>query len=406
MSGIIGNNIVKNGLVLCLDAGSPKSCTGQPVTNLLTYSDTINSVWYGYCGPTSNITYNTTDVTDPSGTNTAVKVVRNGSNGCFGGGDVAMGLLHAQASDFLVAGKTYTTSVYLRGSVGGETIYFGLNDTHQGSVNVTTSWVRYSYTFTNISSTSRGFQFVDYGINHTYYVWGPQTVLGAVAGDYVASVGATNGTKNLTFRDLSGNNNNGTFTNAPVFSSSNLGVITFDGVDDYVSIPYSSNFDRNDFTIVGFIKTSTDDNTHDQVISRNHDVYDSTIKGWNISRLRNGLFPANGLRLMISDGSTGGDLFGPAISTNTWTHFAFVINKSVDGKAYVYINGSLYNTLSSLPSGNYYPTSGNPPIYIGCNKNIADFWTGQIAQISYYSRALSASEILQNFNATRKRFNI
>ena len=208
--------------------------------------------------------------------------------------------------------------------------------------------------------------------------------------------------------DLSGNNNTGTLTNfgATPFSNVNGGAIVFDGVDDYVSIPYSSNFDRNDFTIVGFIKTSTDDNTHDQVISRNHDVYDSTIKGWNISRLRNGLFPANGLRLMISDGSTGGDLFGPSISTNTWTHFAFVINKSVDGKAYVYINGSLYNTLSSLPSGNYYPTSGNPSIYIGCNKNIADFWTGQMSQISYYSRALSAGEVLQNFNATKTRFGL
>ena len=406
MAFIRGPNIVTNGLVLYLDAANRKSCTGQPVTNLLTYTNTLTTDWSGYCGPTSNITYNTTDVTDPLGTNTAIKVVRGSNVTC--NNTEAWGLLYSVfPSVILSSGKGYTVTVYARGASGGETIDFGLNDSHMTySQTLTTTWTRYTYYISSVSDTSRGMQFRNTTGNCTYYIWGPQVVLGTVAGDYVASVGTTNGTKNLTFRDLSGNNNNGTFTNAPVFSSSNLGVITFDGVDDYVSIPYSSNFDRNDFTIVGFIKTSTDDNTHDQVISRNHDVYDSTIKGWNISRLRNGLFPANGLRLMISDGSTQGDLFGPAISTNTWTHFAFVINKSVDGKAYVYINGSLYNTLSSLPSGNYYPTSGNPPIYIGCNKNIADFWTGQMSQISYYSRALSSSEIVQNFNATKTRFGL
>lgn len=34
--------------------------------------------------------------------------------------------------------------------------------------------------------------------------------------------------------DLSGNGNNGTLTNGPVFSTSNRGIITLDGVDDYV----------------------------------------------------------------------------------------------------------------------------------------------------------------------------
>ena len=39
-----------------------------------------------------------------------------------------------------------------------------------------------------------------------------------------------------TWRDLSGNNNNGTLTNGPTFNTGSLGSIVFDGVDDYVLI--------------------------------------------------------------------------------------------------------------------------------------------------------------------------
>ena len=37
-----------------------------------------------------------------------------------------------------------------------------------------------------------------------------------------------------TWKDLSGNNNNGTLTNGPTFSGANSGCIVFDGVDDSV----------------------------------------------------------------------------------------------------------------------------------------------------------------------------
>ena len=45
---------------------------------------------------------------------------------------------------------------------------------------------------------------------------------------------------------MSGNGNNGTLTNGPTFSTSNLGYINFDGVDDYVSGTFPS---LSDWTI-------------------------------------------------------------------------------------------------------------------------------------------------------------
>ena len=38
-----------------------------------------------------------------------------------------------------------------------------------------------------------------------------------------------------TWTDISGNNNNGTLTNGPTFSSTNGGAIVLDGADDYIN---------------------------------------------------------------------------------------------------------------------------------------------------------------------------
>ena len=201
--------------------------------------------------------------------------------------------------------------------------------------------------------------------------------------------------------DISGNNVNTDLTNA-AFNSTGY---VFSG-SQYITVPYSANLDRNDFTITGYCRTSTNDDTHDTVVSRNSDV-SATANGWNISRLRNGLTTANAFRFMIyGDSTTASQVQGPAISDNVWRHFAVVVDKSVSNTATIYINGVLYSTLGTLPVGNHYPASGSPPLYIGCNKTNADLWNGDIAQILYYQKSLTAAEVLQNFNATRKTYGI
>ena len=72
-----------------------------------------------------------------------------------------------------------------------------------------------------------------------------------------------------------------------------------------------------------------------------------------------------------------------------------------------YLNGELKNTssqgsgaIASLPTlsiGSYVNGGGTPGTY---------FHSGNIAQVSIYNRALSTSEILQNYNATKKRFGL
>ena len=62
------------------------------------------------------------------------------------------------------------------------------------------------------------------------------------------------------WNDVSGNGNNGTLTNGPTFSNANGGCIVFDGVDDYVNVPYNASkisFPSNNATICVWYRVST-----------------------------------------------------------------------------------------------------------------------------------------------------
>jgi hypothetical protein len=170
--------IVKKDLQLYYNREFVKSFRGEATTNLLTRTTTFDSgTWQGYCGSRTNVISNTIDTVDPFGKYNALKVVRNGVNTCYGAGAVAMGLLWSGPT-VLVAGQTYTMSFYARGRSGGETLRFGLNDVHTSGyyITLTTSWVRYSITFTNITDTTRGFQFISdqASAGETYYIAAPQ----------------------------------------------------------------------------------------------------------------------------------------------------------------------------------------------------------------------------------------
>ena len=89
---------------------------------------------------------------------------------------------------------------------------------------------------------------------------------------------------------------------------------------------------------------------------------------------------------------------GISLSLNTWTNIVW----KYDGSTMtVYINGiSLWSTTlsGSLPSN-------SNPTNIGYDEN-GWYWNGYIPVTTIYNRALTASEISQNFNALRGRYGI
>jgi hypothetical protein len=67
----------------------------------------------------------------------------------------------------------------------------------------------------------------------------------------------------------------------------------------------------------------------------------------------------------------------------------------------IYVNGSLY----SNTTGTYLPPSGNG-LEIGGDGDGLFSFTGQLSNYKHYNRALSAQEVLNNFNGLRNRFGI
>lgn len=129
--------------------------------NLAAYSEfdpsSIGTTWLNEsCGancvaPTS-VTADTSDVTDPDGGNTAVKLVVP----ALASGQIS-GILQV-LSPALTVGQPYTVKLCLRGAAGGESVEYGLqpNTGQDALVTLTTSWTCPTFTTTLASPTSQG----------------------------------------------------------------------------------------------------------------------------------------------------------------------------------------------------------------------------------------------------------
>jgi hypothetical protein len=190
-----------------------------------------------------------------------------------------------------------------------------------------------------------------------------------------------------TWYDVSGNGYNGILTNGPTYSSVNGGIINLDGVDDYsistvASIPASS-------TVAIWIKSSAYSGNKIP-ISIDGDSYGS---GPNI------YFSESKINWNTGDGAANA-FTNSSYPDSNW-HYIVVTNDS-STNAKLYIDGTLIGTAS------YRSTLSTVT---------SNFWIGKfhaggyeiaasIGQVQLYNRALSAAEILQNYNAMKGRYGL
>jgi hypothetical protein len=199
-----------------------------------------------------------------------------------------------------------------------------------------------------------------------------------------------------TWTDLSGNGNNGTLVNGPSYSSANGGSIIFDGVDDYIinssttSIP-TGNSSR---TIQFWVYPKADTNVFIQLGTGGGGNQIYSVQFYNTS----------GTRYLFSDGINGGNnltISGSQLPTlNTWNHITF----GNSGQNWFY-----YVNAVSQASGTWSTTINTigQKVIIGKRDDVvANTTNGNISQVSVYNRALSATEVLQNFNALKSRYGL
>lgn len=197
-----------------------------------------------------------------------------------------------------------------------------------------------------------------------------------------------------TWTDLSGNNNNGTLINGPTYSSANKGSIVFDGINDYVS---SSSFIPNitDKTLSGWVRLSSISQQGGGLInlqSNNGATFDSityneTNNGWGF-----------GSNFYARTGWSG-------VKETSTTQWINIVATYANLNYRIYRNGILIYTLNTFNVLNFNFSSISVIGYRHTGGTNA-YLSGNISQVSVYNRTLSASEVLQNYNATKGRYNL
>ena len=190
--------------------------------------------------------------------------------------------------------------------------------------------------------------------------------------------------------DRSGYNNSGSLVNGPTFSSDNVGSIVFDGIDDNVSVSQiGGTFSEMTFRTI--IKPNGNQVSAAGVLffrplaTGINFKYQST--GWQLGFHCNDLSPTY---------TWGG---GPTIPDNTISDVCLVVNST---KAVYYING--VNSAELVYS---YPSVTVSNLKIAVDSGVAGRnFKGAVYSACIYNRALSAQEVLQNYNAQKSRFNL
>ena len=209
-------------------------------------------------------------------------------------------------------------------------------------------------------------------------------------------------TTGTVWSDISGNSNNGTLINGPTFNSDNGGSIVFDGVNDTVDCGNSTTLNSSNITYNTWVRrtaswefngsclfwakpngTYTGNGFYIELFTTGTNFLDVITDGASINRFR--------------DTTNANSRF----PLNTWVNFCFTLNGSTPK---MYFNGVdstivITGTNAITPTNSTKYLMSNSPAY-------GNYTKGDVSQTSIYNRALSAQEVLQNYNALKGRYGL
>ena len=205
-----------------------------------------------------------------------------------------------------------------------------------------------------------------------------------------------------TWNDISRGGNNGTLVNGPAFSGSNGGSIVFDGVNDNIVLGNVLNMGTNSITVSVWVKLNTGSGTMGIAGKTSQRSYVGRYTIFIETSNINALFqPTSNYTITTS--------VTPYVD-GRFHNMCLTINRT--GFMTLYIDSSSVGTpvdVSSTSGVNL--NASTDYFYVGAYGNStgqtpALFLNGNIAQTTVYNRALTAQEVLQNYNATKTRFNL
>lgn len=182
------------------------------------------------------------------------------------------------------------------------------------------------------------------------------------------------------FSDTSGSLVNGTG-----FTSSNSGSLLFDGTNDYVDF---STYTPSANTVNIWVKFNSLQNG--PLVYVGTDSYASGVWSWSF-------FVYNGVFYFRANPGNFADFYETPPLGN-WINYTLVRDNG-SGQSLAYKNGVLFGTSSNSTLTNSYPN-------LRFAKASSVYASFNLSLVHIYNRALSATEIKQNYNANRDRFGI
>ena len=200
-----------------------------------------------------------------------------------------------------------------------------------------------------------------------------------------------------SWNDLTGNKNVGTLTNGPTYSSNNNGYLSFSAASSqYGTVANLGNLPI--WTVETFVQFTAAYNTKvSMVIGGQYNLSNKL----NFSIGTNNAPTNYNIAVGFFDGAWH-NTTGVAYAQNIWVH----ITGTYDGATIKqFTNGTQVDSLNYVGT----PSSGGE---IRINRRWDDIvssgnlFNTNIGSIKIYNRALSATEITQNYNATKTRFGL
>lgn len=214
---------------------------------------------------------------------------------------------------------------------------------------------------------------------------------------YDASITASYPNTGVAVNDLSGNGKGGTLENGASYSSAKGGAFSFDGVDDYLDIGTISPLSA--YSAEVWIKANkltggnADQNEYGFTIMSASSNYALRVSVGGSTDSTEVKFRA------FSSSSTVQATSGANLNTTDWFHITATATKN--SVAIIYVNGV---EKGSFATGNVACAGIFTIGDLRPNKHIG--FDGLITGVKVYDRVLSASEIAEDFNATRARYGV
>jgi hypothetical protein len=229
--------------------------------------------------------------------------------------------------------------------------------------------------------------------------------------DLDAGMNASFNNTGTAWYDISGNNNTGILTNGPTYDIANSGSIVFDGVNDCVVVNSNASIlPSTAYTKIVWFNVSSFSSINNIISGGNGSSHILWLSAGNILNAGH-----NGVWNVVSSKSS--------IDLNTWYCATVTFSNSTGWS--LYLNGAVENTrtdnffpaynivdglFAEVSSGVGYAATttftGKGEVLIGAYGTGSNTFSGKISNAQIYNRALTATEVVQNFNALRNRFGL